>query len=277
MDFRVAPVIREALQREIMNKLRQAFLSLISDRAVASEKSHSWRHLPWLLIFGGMAPFVQAQPSLRVLAVNVEPYTLPKNSVRRGLHVEIVEELARLTHMQMEVKPVVYVRLAMELQARRGDMAMLADSPELDQHCQRVGVVHDFYSIVLSRADNPIGSMEKLEGKKLGVIRNAYYDYRINNNPKIILYDISNTLQGARMMAFNRIDAVISSNFAITYAVKQSGFSANHFSTPFVVNVQRWVLCAGNDLPPALVARFRQSLEKMHQTGAVDKIIQSYK
>jgi ABC-type amino acid transport substrate-binding protein len=217
-----------------------------------------------------------ATAPLRVLLNDVAPYTLHDDSHRPGMHWEIMAALSQHSQIGVELSAAPYVRLAMSLKENRSDLVVGVDGPELQALGHAVGVFHAFQFVVLSKKTSGIFGLSQLKGKVLGVARGAYYDDRINNEESIKKYELVDPFQGVRMLSLDRIDAVISSDYLLSYALRQTGVDATTFSAPFTVNEKSYVLYARKDLGEKTIRTLQRSLKAMHKSGQISTILRTY-
>jgi ABC-type amino acid transport substrate-binding protein len=168
------------------------------------------------------------------------------------------------------------VRLLAALHNGTADLVVAVESPELDQTAIIVGPLHSFHSVVISRRDASINSVAALKGKVLGISRGAFYDDSINNDPAIQRHDITDPFQGIKMLAHKHLDAVISSDYLLAYALRLPGTDISQFARPFVVNEQHYVLYARKGLRAEVVDGLRSALAALQQSGQIDTILRDY-
>jgi ABC-type amino acid transport substrate-binding protein len=220
------------------------------------------------------APAVGAP--LRILLNDVAPYTLHGEPGRPGMHHEIMLALAREAGLPVTLGSAVYVRLALGLKDGSTDLAVGVESPELEGLAQRVAPLHVFKFVVLTKKTADIRSVAQLKGKLLGVARGAFYDDAINKDDSIRKFGVADPFQGVRMLVLDRLDAVISSDYLLSYALKQSGVDLSQFNSPFAVNEKSYVLYAGREVGAETVRRLQRAMEALQKSGQIERILRSY-
>ncbi|MCV2359017.1 MULTISPECIES: substrate-binding periplasmic protein [Roseateles] len=215
-------------------------------------------------------------PPLRILLNDVAPYTLHGEVSRPGMHHEIMLALAREAALPVALGSAVYVRLAMGLKDGSADLVVGVEGPELEELAQRVTPFHVFKFVVLTKKASDIRSVAQLKGKLLGVARGAFYDDAINKDDAIRKFGVADPFQGVRMLALDRLDAVISSDYLLSYALKQSGVDLNQFNSPFTVNEKSYVLYARRELGAETVRRLQRAMESLQKSGQIERILRSY-
>jgi len=240
--------------------------------------------LALLALAGLHAHKAQAQPTsavqnppLRVLLNDVAPYTLHGDPQQRpGMHHEIMQALARQTELPMDFSSALYVRLALGLKDGSADLVVGIEGPELETLATRVRPMHSFKFVVIAKKSAEIRSLAQLKGKLLGVARGAFYDESINNDDSIRKYGMADPFQGVRMLALDRLDAVISSDYLLAYALKQPGLDSSQFDTPFAVNEKSYVIYARKDLNAEVLRRLQRGMDALQKSGQIDRILRSY-
>ncbi|WP_428506942.1 substrate-binding periplasmic protein [Roseateles sp.] len=213
---------------------------------------------------------------LRVLINDVAPYTLRGEAQRPGMHIEIMNALAQQAELAVSLNSAVYVRLAMGLKDGSADLVVGVEGPELDALAQRVAPFHSFKFVVLTRKAAGISQVSQLRGRLLGVARGAFYDDSINKDEAIQKFPMADPFQGVRMLAVDRLDAVISSDYLLSYALRQTGIDPQAFAPPFVVNEKNYSLYARRDLPEDQVRALRRAMEHLHKSGRLATILKLY-
>ncbi len=224
------------------------------------------------------APTAPSAPApLRVLLNDVAPYTLHGDPQQRpGLHHEIMHALSRQADLPMSMNSALYVRLALGLKDGSADVVVGVEGPELEALATRVRPMHGFKFVVIAKKSAEIRSVAQLKGKLLGVARGAFYDDSINNDDSIRKYGLTDPFQGVRMLALDRLDAVISSDYLLAYALKQPGLDSSLFDTPFAVNEKSYVIYARKELSAEIVSRLQRAMDALQKSGQIERILRSY-
>jgi ABC-type amino acid transport substrate-binding protein len=218
-----------------------------------------------------------AQPiPLRVLLNDVAPYTLHGTANRPGMHHEIMLALAREAALPVTLASAVYVRLALGLKDGSADLVVGVEGPELEDLAQRVVPFHVFKFVVLTNKAAGINSVAQLKGKLLGVARGAFYDDSINKDDSIRKFGLADPFQGVRMLALGRLDAVISSDYLLTYAMKQAGIDTDQFNRPFSVNEKSYVLYASKRIDGETIRRLQAAMPTLQKSGQIERILRDY-
>jgi ABC-type amino acid transport substrate-binding protein len=237
------------------------------------------RQLRWLalaLAFALPPTTLRADPVLHVLINDVAPYTIHGEAQHTGMHAEIMAALAGQSDVPMDMQSVVYVRLLAAMRNGSADLVVGVESPELDGLAIRVGPLHSFRSVVISRKDASITSVAALKGKLLGIARGAFYDDSINNDTAIRKFDISDPFQGVMMLSRQHLDAVISSDYLLAYALRQPGIDSSQFAKPFTVNEKHYILYARKSVSAAVIEKLRATLVNLAQSGQIETILRDY-
>jgi polar amino acid transport system substrate-binding protein len=239
----------------------------------------AWRSLVGLapLFLACLMTFESQAQTLRVMLNDVAPYTLHGDPQQRpGMHHEIMQALARQTDLALELNSALYVRLALSLKDGSADLVVGVEGPELETLATRVRPMHVFKFVVITKKSSEIRNVAQLKGKLLGVARGAFYDESINNDDSIRKYGMADPFQGVRMLALDRLDAVISSDYLLAYALRQPGLDSSQFDKPFAVNEKSYVIYARKDLNAEVLVRLQRGMDALQKSGQVDRILRSY-
>lgn len=223
-------------------------------------------------------PAAPAQPPtpLRVLINDVATYTLRGDPQHPGMHIEIMNALAQQAELAVSLSSAVYVRLALGLKDGSADLVVGIEGSELNALAQRVAPFHSFKFVVLTRKSAGISQVSQLRGRLLGVARGAFYDESIDNDETIQKFPMADPFQGVRMLALDRLDAVISSDYLLSYALRQTGIDRASFAPPFVVNEKNYSLYARRDLPEETLRALRRAMEQLQKSGRLAAILKHY-
>lgn len=218
-----------------------------------------------------------AQASLRIMLNDVAPYTMHAEATHYGMHHDILALLAERTGLSFVPLVGPYVRLSASLSDGSADGVVAVEGPDFDAIGRRVAAFHDFRFVVLSKKSSAIGNVAALRGKLLGVARGAFYADSINNDPEIRKFAMVDPFQGVRMLALDRIDAVISSDYLLAHAMRQTGVTASDFAAPFVVNEKRYTLYVRKTLGEDLVLKMQAALEALRTSGRIAEVQNRYR
>ncbi|MEJ6000201.1 substrate-binding periplasmic protein [Paucibacter soli] len=214
---------------------------------------------------------------MRVLLNDVAPYTMRAEAALYGMHHDILHLLEDKLGLAFDVNVGPYVRLPASLADGSADMVVAVEGPDLDAIGKRVAPFHEFKFVVLSKKASAIAGVADLRGKLLGVARGAFYADSINNDPEIRKFGITDPFQGVRMLALDRLDAVISSDYLLSHAMRQARVVTADFGTPFVVNEKRYTLYARKDLSEQAVQRMQAAMEALRASGRIAEVLARYK
>ncbi|MDT8999121.1 transporter substrate-binding domain-containing protein [Paucibacter sp. APW11] len=221
-------------------------------------------------------PVRAEKPMLKVMINDVAPYSWRRDDVIVGMHVDLMRALAEQAEVDMEMRSGAYARLIRGFKDGWADLVLALKNPEMDAEAVWVGRMHSFRSIIISRHLAPISAVSQLKGKQLGMARGAFYSESINNDDEIRKFGITDPFQGVRMLAAGRLDAVISSDYLLKHALRQSGLEMSQFAPTFVVNELSYALYARKDLPESLLQRLHAALETLERQGRLAALLRPY-
>lgn len=195
-----------------------------------------------------------------------------------------MQEIAKRTKIPMEINSVLYIRLLEELKAGNVDIITFFENKEFKSSYVHIGTLHPFDMAILSLASNPIKHSDslseivaQLEGKRLGVVRAAWYGEQINNNKKIKFIEIKDAMQGVELLANERIDAIIGSHFILVEGKKRVKIKDNHFYNKLaIISKGAYHLYSQKNISQDDAIQIQKALVSIKKDGTLKKILAKY-
>ncbi|WP_220720041.1 substrate-binding periplasmic protein [Agarivorans litoreus] len=192
----------------------------------------------------------------------------------QGLLVQFTRALtaeARLSFSN-EMRP--YPRVIKEIKSGTADFAVMFASPKAEQIAVDLGKVVTVKVVAIANAGGqPIDSIDKLKGKRVGVIRGSAYGPDIDDNPDIERVSFNDTAQGIQMLLLERIDVMVATNYAINYALHELHIEPERI-TPIYHLATRYghLYWSRSSVQKEQAKRLRQALVSLREGGVLDNI-----
>ncbi|MFO1250159.1 MAG: transporter substrate-binding domain-containing protein [Inhella sp.] len=213
---------------------------------------------------------------LRVMVNDVRPYSHREGQQILGMHPDMLQEMAQLEGLRLRLSSAPYARVKRALLDEAVDAVVALTGPDLDSQGTLVHPLHPVRYLIISLQARPIQSLAALRGKRLGMARGAYYNAAINDNPEVQFVPITEPFQGLRMLALERVDAVVSTDFLLAQALRQARLEGVQFAPPFDAGGGAYALYARPQLPRELIERLRSALARLQANGRLASIIRAH-
>lgn len=205
---------------------------------------------------------------------NIEPWAeRTSEGERRGLLVELVEELRRRTEVpiQYQIRP--HSRAVLEMQEGHTDFVPTFVAPGMNEIGKPVADLVEVKVLVLGRADeDPIEALSDLNGENVGYLSGTWYGHTFADNDKLQKVAVNNVAHGLRLLRRKRLRAVVASEVAIP-----AGVDLQHPQTQFrtllrLATLQgKLYMSRASDRDEAAKA-IAAAIESMHEDGTMARL-----
>lgn len=147
-----------------------------------------------------------------------------------GKASDLAARLAESAGLPLDNRILPYQRVLFEFQQGEADFAILFENPELESFAINLGeVIQTVVYLVALRDSNFDLDLVSLQGKKVGHIRGTVYGNAFEQDENIVRVPVSNMVQAIDMLRRNRLDALVSSDFAFTNTLNAMKLSEDEF------------------------------------------------
>jgi polar amino acid transport system substrate-binding protein len=150
------------------------------------------------------------------ISVDYPPFAFYKNGEMVGFEVDLIKKIAKKNDYELIIKDMSFDSLIGALQAKRIDLAIsaISSTPDREKAVDFTTPYHDSYSVIITKADSGINSIDDLHDKCVGVQSGTTYEAYVSNELKVkiknlkhkTLAKIPDLLQEYKS---SRIDAII--------------------------------------------------------------------
>ncbi|RTR39127.1 amino acid ABC transporter substrate-binding protein [Shewanella canadensis] len=119
--------------------------------------------------------------------------------------------------------------------------------------------------------------LSSLEGLTVGVKRAFNYGDKWNSTTDIVKYDVNGSQQGFKMLASNRIDALLGYEYSWDYFLKQTGWKHKYRKLAILDSTHEYLASLkSNPRRDTLFKAFEQGKKQLIESGELDKIRQKW-
>jgi len=214
---------------------------------------------------------------LNIATIDLLPYGYTENGQPTGLNYELANIIAKEAGYTPNNSIVPLARATHYIETGRMDVVIMFSTPFILTHADNLGLVLPMETVVLSRADTIIDTLQDLSGKTVATVRGAKYDDRVSKINDIVLYPTRNYTQSLKMLLFGRVDAVIGPILGLSYTAKENNFSKQDFSTPFILSTaQGNLFLSKKSSSTDKKQRLSNALKHLKKNGTLQSILNKY-
>jgi len=244
---------------------------------------HRWSILRiWLLALA--IPFICplavrcGEPVIRSPVMEIAPWGMIENGAPTGIYYELQDTIARHAGFrpQLTIRP--YIRIAAELDDNIGDFTLMTENPQIVAAANKVGFLTSFDVVVLSRASDPINSIDALRGKTIAILRgNAHY-HLLDGKAAFTIEQVYSTRQQLSLLANGRVDAILGIRQAFLFDLKQrSPPEPLELAEPLSVGQVPAFIWLSKGSPPEWGVKLAAATEALRADGTLDAILKHYR
>ncbi len=212
-----------------------------------------------------------AAEEIKISTIQIKPTGyLIDGSKSTGSFVEIGNRIAREAGYEPvnQVEP--YPRVVQHIITGKSDFAMLFTNSTLEKHAVQVVDIIELTSVVHTKKGLVIKSITDLHGKRVGVLRNAQYSKRFDEDVQIVKYQVKDYNQSIMMLLLGRLDAVIGESDALYFALDQTGHSLDDLGPALIVSTNMAKLhLSKKSVSEEKVIALRKAVEKLRSEGYI--------
>ncbi len=210
------------------------------------------------------------------------PYNYSINGVYAGIDVQILEEAAKEMGVQLEHYPLPWKRALLDFEAGNLDAVFqLAPTDERYETLNMVGPLRLTRTVFVTRADSAIkdiGQISDLDGLVVGVVAGFTYDYEFDLAEGFEREESADDFANLRKLLLGRADVIIGGETTLEYASNElKAYDKLNFLPTALTEQSRYIAFRKGPESDVKAARLQKTLNKMHASGRVQDIIQSYR
>lgn len=220
-----------------------------------------------MLLAAGLAPAFRAAAQSRPLICGImdSPPWVLHDGPQRGIAVDMLEQLSKLSGVPIEVQPGPPARLSMALREGQIDLLAFLRQPTLEPFAVSLGALAKVELGYLTRIGFVPRSEAEFEDRVIGSVRGGGIPGLMDGLPPGPRVDLRDVAQGLVMMLGGRLDAVLGSRMGIEWHIRQSGLHRSQFGTFLAVKAEPILMYASRtrSLPDDAASRLSRALPKV--------------
>jgi hypothetical protein len=218
------------------------------------------------------AAHIIAKPH-KVAIIDVEPFGM-KGHVVYGIHKDYLEKVFELANLKVDFSLSPYPRVVSDIQSGVTSAALFFRRNDL-KGVVEVGKSIGFNVLLLTHKKKKLDK-KKLEGKTIGIIRDAKYEPDFDANEKIEKYPVKNYKQGLLMLAQARIDGLMISEPAFNFYVHSLKGVKESLGEPIFIHTKHNYLYASKGLDKMSLEKIRKANSDLMKNNYLDKVLKKY-
>jgi len=221
-----------------------------------------------------------AGDTLRFAVIDSKPFGyVDTDGVTKGVHYELIGELAKRTGLNIERRIYPYARMWSNLENGLVDAAIGWRSSERDPYSVYVNFVFtDYLSAITMKNKQTLGRYEDLYTVgTVGVLRGLSISDKFNADTRIQKYDVNTYDQGIEMLRTGKVDAVAGNVYAFLYLASQFKLT-DSLDLPGLKLGSRdqWLQASKKSKMLRYVPQLQKAVQAMISDGYVEKIFLKY-
>ncbi len=228
-----------------------------------------------LVLWGGCyAPMAQ---EINIRTIGFPPYGYREGAVAKGIYYDAANLLAEKAGYDAKNTVAPYSRIKAELKNGKADLTIMFKYDELAKFVHYIAPMPSLQVVVIGLKDHDFPTLKSLKGRRLGYLRGAHFSDEIDNDPDIVILEITGYLQGVKMLIANHLDAVIGPLDPILHAAIHLNSGPAIFGEPLVVSVRTpWVQVSKHSDSRISRDTLKSSFKALEKKGVFKRLRQQY-
>jgi len=215
---------------------------------------------------------------LRAVALAIVPYGMSDADGRKsGLFVEAFEAIGRITGRSIEVTVAPYARAVAMLRSGEADLMIATSNSVIAEAAEPMGMLWAMDVIAIGRPELKLDGEQDLRGRTVGVLRGSDYGAAFLDDTEYRRHEISDQVQGVRMLLEGRLDATLGTRLAVFHAMRQLGVPRSRLGASIAVQAREIHLHVGrHNTDEALASELRHAVQELRSSGKADALLAKY-
>ncbi|PAU80193.1 hypothetical protein CK501_11175 [Halovibrio salipaludis] len=189
---------------------------------------------------------------------------------RRGLLVDLVEAIRSRTDIPIRYQIRPHSRAILEMEEGHADFVPTFVAPGIPEIAEPVADLVEVQVLVLGRADDePIESLDGLEGENVGYLSGTWYGQAFAANEAIRKVPVNNVAHGLRLLKRGRLRAVVASEVAIPAGFDPEGSGAPVRTLMRLETLEGKIFMSRSSPREDAAEAIAGAVERMHEDGTM--------
>jgi len=234
--------------------------------------------LPAMALAAALPLRAATQRRLQVVTYDIVPYgMLDEQGQLGGEFVDITNRLAVQTGIAFDNRLLPYPRAVATIEHGQSDLVVGLVTATLQRIAHQVAPVAYSDIVVIGRIGARFDSLLELHGKTVGYMRGASFDDDFQRDELIRKYETSSMPQTIQMLLAGRLDAIIGTGIAVSYALKQMGLSDDALGAPLLIKRSlHWLHYSRKRYDNVTATLLKNGVERLRAQGFLDEVALRY-
>jgi polar amino acid transport system substrate-binding protein len=178
----------------------------------------------WAVAFSLWAPVLAgAQEKMKVAVIQTEPLGMVHNGSNSGIHVDLLQLVAKEAGIPMTVEVIPKNRIFYELKQGSIDAAVFFPNKEAEETTNSAGVIEEVQVVAIGRKTTPIDSYQDL-GKVglIGLMPQMNITPEFDQDASLKKNVVADYETMVRMLAGQRLDVVVGNRVVLLYQLDKA-------------------------------------------------------
>lgn len=218
------------------------------------------------------------QRPLRAVVLAIVPYgKLEANGRKSGLFVDAFELLERVSGRRIEVTVAPYARAIAMLRSGEADLMIATSNPVIAEAAEPMGMLWAADVIAIARPGIKLEGQEDLRGRTVGLLRGSDYGAAFLDDAEYRRHEITDQVQGVRMLLEGRLDATLGTRLAVFHAMRLLGVPRSRLGPSIAVQEREVHLHLGRrSADEALETELRHAVQELRSSGKAEALLAKY-
>jgi len=219
----------------------------------------------------------QESQAIVIRTIGIPPYGILSGKRPSGIYYDTANLLAKEAGYKVQNDIYPYARIIQELKLGRADMTIMFRYQMLDKHVIYIAPLPPLRTVIIGLKESSFDSVDSLRGKTIAYLRGAKFSDEVDNNPDIKKLVTTDFIQGIKMLARRRVDAIIGPLDPIISAIERTGHDQNIFGKPLVIDERTpWVQISKNSVDRISEEQLKTVFHDIERRGALNRIRSKY-
>ena len=221
--------------------------------------------------------FARPRP-LRAVALHIPPFAVLDASGRKsGVFVEALELIARESQRQVEITLAPYARAIAMLRSGEADLMIATSNSAIAEAAEPMGMLWTTEVIAIGRAGLKLDGLQDLRGRTVGMLRGSDYGAAFLDDREYRKHEITDQLQGIRMLQEGRLDASVGTRLAVFHAMRLLGVPRARLGGVLAVQSREIHLhLSRHNTDEDLATELRRAVHALRSSGKADGLLAKY-